>query len=146
MISSFTTIRFWFAENCLNNKRSYSIVPVRLVAFLIGLALVATLRAASPTAPGDSQTAPVTARKHSLKQPVPVERVGDSVVSRTGFEVVPGKDPNGWSFIVEPYLWGLGIDGTVGVKRFDTHVDYNPLTVVKHLDWGIMAEAEVRKG
>src|SRR4029453_4586254 len=30
--------------------------------------------------------------------------------------------------------------------RFDTHVDYNPLTVVKHLDWGIMAEAEVRKG
>ena len=63
-----------------------------------------------------------------------------------GFEVVPGKDPNGWSFILEPYLWGLGVDGTVGVKRFDTHVDYNPLTVVKHLDWGIMAKGEVRKG
>ena len=38
------------------------------------------------------------------------------------------------------------MDGTVGVKRFDTHVDYNPLTVVKHLDWGIMAKGEVRKG
>ena len=41
---------------------------------------------------------------------------------------------------------GLGVDGTVGVKGFDTHVDYNPLTVVKHLDWGIMAKGEVRKG
>ena len=51
-----------------------------------------------------------------------------------------------WSFILEPYLWALGVDGTVGVKRFDTHVDYNPLTVVKHLDWGIMAKGEVRKG
>ena len=78
---------------------------------------------------------------------MPVESLGDSVVARhTGFEVVPGKDPNGWSFIIEPYLWGLGVDGTVGLKRFDTHVDYNPLTVVKHLDWGIMAKGEVRKG
>ena len=84
---------------------------------------------------------------HSLKDTVPVESPGDSVVARhNGFEVVPGKDPNGWSFILEPYLWGLGVDGTVGVKRFDTHVDYNPLTVVKHLDWGIMAKGEVRKG
>ena len=66
--------------------------------------------------------------------------------SNTGFEVVPGKDPNGWFFIIEPYLWGLGVDGTVGVKRFDSHVDYNPLIVVKHLDWGIMAEGEVGKG
>ena len=78
---------------------------------------------------------------------MPVESLGDSVVARhTGFEVVPGKDPNGWFFIIEPYLWGLGVDGTVGVKRFDSHVDYNPLIVVKHLDWGIMAEGEVGKG
>ena len=147
MISSFSTILSWSPENCLNNKRSYSIVPVGLVASLMGLALVATLRAASPVPPADLPITPVPARKYSLKETVPVERLGESVVSRrTGFEVVPGKDPNGWSFIVEPYLWGLGIDGTVGVKRFDTHVDYNPLTVVKHLDWGIMAEAEVRKG
>ena len=32
------------------------------------------------------------------------------------------------------------------LEEFDTHVDYNPVTVVKHLDWGIMAEGEVRKG
>ncbi len=92
--------------------------------------------------------APVPARSpHSLKDTVPVETPGNSVVARrNGFEVVPGKDPNGWSFILEPYLWALGVDGTVGVKGFDTHVDYNPLTVVKHLDWGIMAKGEVRKG
>ena len=38
------------------------------------------------------------------------------------------------------------LDGTVGVKGFDSHVDFSPLTVVKHLDWGIMAKGEVRKG
>ena len=121
---------------------------IRLVAFLAGLALVSALHAASPTPAENPAPTPAPAGSpHSLKESVPVESLGDSVVARhTGFEVVPGKDPNGWSFIIEPYLWGLGVDGTVGLKRFDTHVDYNPVTVVKHLDWGIMAEGEVRKG
>jgi hypothetical protein len=121
---------------------------IRLVGLLISIALVATSWGASPvSAENPAPTSAATGRKLSLKEPVPVESLGDSILARhTGFEVVPGKDPNGWSFILEPYLWGLGVDGTVGVKRFDTHVDYNPLTVVKHLDWGIMAEAEVRKG
>ena len=122
-------------------------LSIRLVIFLTSLGLVATLRAASPTLPESPPITPVSARKHSLKDAVPLEAPGDSIVARhTGFEVVPGKDPNGWAFIIEPYLWGLGVDGTVGVKRFDTHVDYNPVTVVKHLDWGIMAKGEVRKG
>ncbi len=118
-----------------------------LTIALASFALVSTLPAAPPTPVESPGAAPVPAGTHSLKKTVPVESVGDSVVARhTGFEVVPGKDPNGWSFIIEPYLWGLGVDGTVGLKRFDTHVDYNPVTVVKHLDWGIMAEGEVRKG
>ena len=122
-------------------------LSIRLVIFLTSLGLVATLRAASPTPPDSPPITPVSARKHSLKDAVPLETPGDSIVARhTGFEVVPGKDPNGWAFIIEPYLWGLGVDGTVGLKRFDTHVDYNPVTVVKHLDWGIMAKGEVRKG
>jgi hypothetical protein len=147
MIDSSSTKVSRSPKNYLNNERSYSVLPVRFVVFLIGLALGATLRAASPTPPENPPITPAPARQHSLKEPVSVERLGDSVAFRPrGFEVVPGKDPNGWSFIVEPYLWGLGIDGTVGVKGLDTHVDYNPLTVVKHLDWGIMAEAEVRKG
>jgi hypothetical protein len=33
---------------------------------------------------------------------VPVESLGGSIIARrNGFEVVPGKDPNGWSFILE---------------------------------------------
>ena len=121
---------------------------IGLVGLLISIALVATSWGASPvSAENPAPTSVATGRKLSLKEPVPVESPGDSILPRhTGFEVVPGKDPNGWSFILEPYLWGLGIDGTVGVKRFDTHVDYNPVTVVKHLDWGIMAKGEVRKG
>ena len=122
-----------------------SILPAACLAII---ALAATLRAAAPTPLENPPATPAPARSpHSLKDTVPVETLGDSVVARrNGFEVVPGKDPNGWSFILEPYLWALGVDGTVGVKGFDTHVDYNPLTVVKHLDWGIMAKGEVRKG
>jgi hypothetical protein len=30
----------------------------------------------------------------------------------------------------------MGIDGTFGVKGFDTHVDFSAVNVVKHLDWG----------
>ena len=102
---------------------------IRLVTFLTSLALVATLRAATPTPAENPVATPAPAGSpHSLKDTVPVESLGDSVVARrNGFEVVPGKDPNGWSFILEPYLWALGVDGTVGVKGFDTHVDYNPL-------------------
>ena len=122
-----------------------SILPAACLAII---ALAATLRAAAPTPLENPPATPAPARSpHSLKDTVPVETLGDSVVARrNGFEVVPGKDPNGWSFILEPYLWALGVDGTVGVNGFDTHVDYNPLTVVKHLDWGIMAKGEVRKG
>ena len=112
------------------------------------LAVVVSLQAATPAAAENpAQTSAPASSPYSLKGTVPVESVGDSVVARhIGFEVVPGKDPNGWSFIIEPYLWGLGVDGTVGFRGFDSQVDYNPLTVVKHLDWGIMAEGEVRKG
>jgi hypothetical protein len=119
----------------------YSMPSVRLVAFLTSLALIATLRAATPTSAENPVATPAPTRSpYSLKDTVPVESLGK------GFQVVPGKDPNGWSFILEPYLWALGVDGTVGVKGFDSHVDFNPLDVVKHLDWGIMAKGEVRKG
>jgi hypothetical protein len=58
----------------------------------------------------------------------------------------PAKIPMAGLFILEPYLWAMGIDGTVGVKGFDSHVDFSPVNVVKHLDWRIMAKGEVRKG
>ena len=121
---------------------------IRPIIFLASLALVATLRAATPTPAENPVTRPAPAGSpHSLKDPVPIGSLSDSIVApRNGFEVVPGKDPNGWSFILEPYLWALGVDGTVGVKGFDSHADFSPLDVVKHLDWGIMAKGEVRKG
>jgi hypothetical protein len=40
----------------------------------------------------------------------------------------------------------MGVDGTIGVKGFYPQVDFSAVNVVKHLDWGIMAKGEVRKG
>jgi len=64
-----------------------------------------------------------------------------------GFAVIPGRDPNGWSFTLEPYVWAMGASGTVGVKGLPTtQIDYGASTILQHLDWGLMAEGEVRKG
>lgn len=57
------------------------------------------------------------------------------------------RDPNGWSFTLEPYLWTMGAAGQVGVKGLPpTQIDYNARTILQHLDWGVMAKGEVRKG
>ncbi|MFV0336976.1 MAG: hypothetical protein ACK5LK_01860 [Chthoniobacterales bacterium] len=59
----------------------------------------------------------------------------------------PPADNNGWSFVFEPYLWGLGMDGHVGVKGFGPlKVDFSPKSILYHLDWGVMARGEIRKG
>ncbi|MDD5200253.1 MAG: hypothetical protein PHC88_10685 [Terrimicrobiaceae bacterium] len=63
------------------------------------------------------------------------------------FVIIPGKDPTGWSFMVEPYLWALGIDGDVGVKGFPSVLaDYNARTILQNLKWGVMAKGEARYG
>jgi hypothetical protein len=111
---------------------------LRMATFLATILGISCLNADTSVLSG---TPPATAAPggspHSLKGTVPVESLGDTIVARgNGFEVVPGKDPNGWSFVLEPYLWAMGIDGTFGVKGFDTHVDFSAVNVVKHLDWG----------
>lgn len=63
------------------------------------------------------------------------------------FQLVPEKDPNGWGFVLEPYVWAMGLSGDVGVDglppmglRFDSR------SIIQDLDWGIFARGEVRKG
>ena len=108
-----------------------------LGALLVGTLGVSRLNAETPVSPETPAAMPAPAGSpHSLKETVPVESLGNTVVAPGhGFEVVPGKDPNGWSFILEPYLWAMGIDGTLGVKGFDTHVDFSAINIVKDLDW-----------
>jgi hypothetical protein len=63
------------------------------------------------------------------------------------FEEVPGKDPNGWSFRLEPYLWSPGVYGTVGIGDLpQMGVNSSPIDVLKQLDWGVFMQAEIRKG
>ena len=63
------------------------------------------------------------------------------------FATVPGKDPNDWSFTLEPYLWALAMSGEVGVKGSPAvSIDYKAKGILQHLDWGLMAKAELRKG
>ncbi len=51
-----------------------------------------------------------------------------------------------WHFGVTPYLWLTGLAGDVGVRRLQSNVDLAPWEVIKHLQFGFMANAQARKG
>ncbi|MFV0415516.1 MAG: hypothetical protein ACK5NG_04035 [Chthoniobacterales bacterium] len=72
-----------------------------------------------------------------------------SIISDTSQRIseTPTVIDNGWSFTLEPYLWGIGLSGDIGVKGIrPIDVDFSPKSVLHHLDWGLMARGEVRKG
>ncbi len=94
-----------------------------------------------------SKPIPESPNNHSFLDPVE-DFVRDSILSpKTPFELVPGKDPNGWGFVLEPYGWALGLNGDLGVKGFPaSHIDFSSRTILQHLDWGIFLRGEIRKG
>ena len=66
---------------------------------------------------------------------------------KTPFELVPGKDPNAWGFVLEPYGWAMGLDGDVDVRRLPTmNVNVDAKKILQSLDWAIFARGEIRKG
>ncbi|MEX1119467.1 MAG: hypothetical protein WEB60_11820 [Terrimicrobiaceae bacterium] len=63
------------------------------------------------------------------------------------FQLVPGKDPNGWGFVIEPYLWAMGLSGDVGAKGLPpASLAFSSRRVIQNLDLGIFARGEIRKG
>ena len=63
------------------------------------------------------------------------------------FELVPGKDANAWTFMIEPYGWSPGLYGNIGIKNLPVaEVNQSPIDILKKLDWGFFLRGEVRKG
>lgn len=121
--------------------------------FFAGVLLFGALPARAQTNPvsaGDQKgfVAPPSGKPpaYSFLDPIG-DFVNDSILRpKTPFEVVPGKRSD-WSFTLEPYLWAMGMSGDLSVKNLPSvHADFNAKTVLQHLDWGIMAHAEARKG
>lgn len=119
---------------------------IRFLIILAGLALATTLHAGTPTGP-KAETPVVEPAKHSIFDPIE-GFAQDSILHPTNpFQLVPGKDPNGWSFVLEPYVWAMGIEGRTGVgglPAMDVSVD--AINVIRHLDWAIFSKGEIRKG
>ena len=116
----------------------------RFATMLAGFALASALQAETPV-PAQPAASPAP----SLSFLDPVESFAQDSILRPKdpFQVVPGKDPDGWSFILEPYLWAMGMSGDVAIKGLPAvHVSHNTKTILQHLDWGLMGKAEVRKG
>lgn len=63
------------------------------------------------------------------------------------FPVVPGQDPDGWGFVLEPYVWALGLSGDIGIRGLPpSPLSLSSRTILQNLEWGIFARGEVRKG
>lgn len=78
----------------------------------------------------------------------PLADIGEVVeLPRNAFATVPGKNPDGWSFMLQPYVWALGIDAQIQLKDIHAvNLRLDPRKVLIYLDWGVFARAEVRRG
>ncbi len=101
-------------------------------------AVVSKAQTADPSAPPQGSTlfAPVGEwTRDSIFRPV------------APFELVPGKNPDGWSLVVEPYLWTMSMRGDVGIKNIGpAGVQAATRKLLQNLDWGLMGRGELRHG
>lgn len=72
----------------------------------------------------------------------------DTVIRPTQpFIEIHGRNPDGWTFMLEPYAWAPGLYGTIGVGNLPSMtVDSSPIDVLQKLNWGVFARGEIRKG
>lgn len=118
----------------------------RISIIIAALATANMLHAAAPA--GQEAATPVEApAKHSFLEPVG-DFVNDSIIRPTApFELVPGKNPNDWEFVVMPYLWAMGLSGKTGVGGLPPmNVNMSSKKILQNLDWAIMGQGEIRKG
>lgn len=63
------------------------------------------------------------------------------------FVFVPGTDPNGWNFSLEPYAWGPGAYGDIDIGRLPSaKIDTSTIDILRKLNWGAFLRGELRKG
>jgi hypothetical protein len=140
-----------FARSRSRSDIEFRIASRKRISPLVALFLTGLLSSAFPAASAEearqsaTDTSPTPGSRSTSKsfdlQEIPEPK------RWKGFEVVPGKDPNGWSFIIEPYGWAMGLSGDIGVRGLPpTHVDVSAKEILQHLDWGIFAKGEIRKG
>jgi hypothetical protein len=63
------------------------------------------------------------------------------------YEIIPGKSPEGWAFILEPYGWLPGVYGQIGAKGLPpVNVHQSPIQVLSKLNWAAFLRGEMRNG
>lgn len=94
-----------------------------------------------------SEPPPTPEPRHSFLEPVG-DFLRDDILRPTApFQLVPGKNPNGWSIVIEPYAWAMGLNGSIGTGgQPPSAVNFSSRTVLQNLDWGFFARGELRKG
>jgi len=117
--------------------------------FMKKIALLMALVAVHAQAQTVETSAPDPGERPSYSFLDPIgDFANDSILQpKTPFELVPGKDPNGWGFVFEPYGWAMGIEGKTGVGGFPAmSVEQSAINALRHLDWAIFGTGEIRKG
>lgn len=52
---------------------------------------------------------------------------------------------DGWEFALTPFLWGAGIDGSVGIAGRERDFEVSAKDLIKSLDFGLMGNLEARR-
>lgn len=121
---------------------------LRCLSLPLALPLLGTVHAGLPTVATDTREASGAAESQpSFLDPVDDFARNSILHPAAPFELIPGKDPNGWGFVLEPYAWAIGLDGMIGIKGLPAaSFSSSALDVLKQLDWGFFARGEIRKG
>jgi hypothetical protein len=53
---------------------------------------------------------------------------------------------DGWDHMIAPYIWGTGLDGTIGIGPVETSVDLSFGDILENLDGGVLIHYEGSKG
>lgn len=128
----------------------YTDVSMRFMsikATYFALSIIIGLAFFSPTSQAGETTNSLTPQHHySFEQSV--ESLGEEVVHpKDPYQLIPGKNPDGWGGVIEPYGWLPALSGDVGVKGLPpVHINPTSKDLLKHLDWGAFLKGEVRRG
>jgi len=72
-----------------------------------------------------------------------------SLLIATPLAMGPSTEPaaaDGWDHQIAPYIWGTGLDGTIGIGPVQTSVDLSFSDILETLDGGILVHYEGSKG
>ena len=121
-----------------------------LVALCLGLFLVAPDAYAGPSAEDglDALIVQYVAQSEGEPTTMKVPQATDEIASETEAppEMAAAESPSSWSFLITPYLWAIGIDGSMTVRGNEGDLDMDFSDILGVTNFALMLRGEAWNG